>query len=782
MLFYLLLHHRTCSACNIGFYGNGAVCVKDPSYTMVGSLNDLATAMASVEPGELVTANLSIYVPQRMVYNFSVTFVFPSSSTEGLFVTNISFSVLNTGNLSSPDSFRLGQSIFSSYGPLSSVNDSYNISFNSIYNPNFIPMTSSDRILLQVSYNVGLSSAVVKGTNLSSSFTVVYPSLGSLHIAMATLKVVEPTLTLTKQSSAPAVLQAGDVIPFYVKISHADLSNGAAYALHLTEPSHPYYHVNQSSIVYNCPVCTGLNAAVDASGSISFSALIMPLGASISLNWTVYVTSIVHPGYNITDLSNLNVIYYSNIIAGHGAGRLYPPLQSGSVPLWWGIVPSVAFNVNLNSTSIPESILPNMDIQEEAIFFMTVTIPRGSVDTVLNIQLPAVAAGVAVEGYNVFLYSVPSGITIPSLSITGRSLLNSVGDIDNLQVSLGTVVRGVGSSGSFVVALTYYIRNAIFVTNGLNLTTSIGLKADTVQFTWPSFRFEVTVPFLTLTTYTMTPANVQYDDVVFNTIVINHVAGVSTAVAYKVEVVVTESTLFNVKNSSISCQTSCSGFNSSFGSGHVQFYISYIPLGNSTNITWSSIIGPLSLTRAKLTLSASVLGNYYTSPALGPYPGMLQTISSTSSVAVEYPSIAFQLVDTTIAGTSGSNLAPDESATYLFTITLHAFVTNLTATITLPSQLSWLNASVKSIYPGVTATALGSVGASATILNNVAVFDFGAISANITASGNITLLLDFYFPRNSSAVNGDRFIVDGLLEYDSYSISNSTKLTAVEPL
>jgi hypothetical protein len=757
-----------CGPCPSGFFGNGNVCIRNVTVTTLTALG----AAPLIQVGESVSFNVSLFVPQKMAYNVTVRFTVPST-TAGLLVQDVNVNILDTGSLDAP-----ALSVITNASRTSSlVRDVYIITLSSLFNDNFVPMTTADRILLGVSYVVSNVSAAVSGLRYNNSLIVQYPSFQNFTISVPNFILGQPLLNLTTLvTPSSSTLAAGSLIFFSTTIFHTALSTGSAYSVDMTEIAHPLYAVVPASISITCPLCTNA-VANSVADRLRLTVNILPLGSQLVVNWSAQVTTLARPGTSIFSTA-MSLTQYSTPNQSPFFGRTASASWSAVTTLL-GQAPLVVFNNTLVVTgSIPDIILPSATIHETISFIVSMTLPAGTTNVTLAASLPRTNTFAYVNSVAAQILSSSSEyVTTNSPTLVSFVTNNTGNDPDLVYAYLGDVTRLPGSSSVFQVAISFVVRDLPAITNGNNLTTLVWAFADRQNFTWPSYRLVIVTPDLLISSFSVAPAIVQFNTLVSHGLTVIH-SGSSRSPIYKLRVVSVHNSLFDVRSTSFACSSSCDGFWSSFNATHVVFDIDAIPLGSSVSIQWQSIIRPLANTRAGATISDSITATGFSTPFVDPsVVGRLTTRSTQRTITIASPSNAFELLSTSLNDTSGADLAPEETALLGFNLSYPLVSSNFSVRFSVPQTMMILNTTLLS-WTDSFGNAVALPLYDTAISPFEVIYFFGETNDLSLAIFN----LEVEFLSNGTAVNGNPLPVTSRVSYDTRFSTSQFTLTAVEPL
>jgi fimbrial isopeptide formation D2 family protein/uncharacterized repeat protein (TIGR01451 family) len=383
------------------------------SVIATGDANTLAnfvnTNNPDAAPGETVTYRLTVTVgegTQRLV----VSDTMPS----GLLLE--SASVESIGNTISGSSLAVGA------GATSVVGGAYTFDFGTIVNAGDNDRDAGDTITILV--NGRVATTATAGSTLTNAARVETFGTGGGKpgLAFATndakIDVVRPDLVIEKDVIAGNGGDAGNLVTYQIKLTHAAGSTSPAYLVNLSD-------VIPAGVTLVAGTATAsVGTVTETGGNIGYTLPQFLLGAApVVITYQARLAGNIVDGQAITNTAS--VTYSSAPVLGASVTETDPAL------LTTDIVNSVV--KTLVSTSLGATIGNAVGIGEEATFLVTATLGEGSQRLVLRDVLPTGLDLVSSE-----LVSL-GGITGASLSVGAsgtydagtRTLSFNLGDINN---------------------------------------------------------------------------------------------------------------------------------------------------------------------------------------------------------------------------------------------------------------------------------------------------------------------------------------------------------------
>ncbi|MEM6795198.1 MAG: hypothetical protein AAF725_14560, partial [Acidobacteriota bacterium] len=264
----------------------------------------------------------------------------------------------------------------------------------------FATLTNADRdnesaetVVLDYTVRLDDQPSIVQGVRRNNRLDWI-GSGASVRDRAAAVRVVEPTLTLTK-SVSPASADAGDTVTFTLAVEHAPGSETGAFDLVLEDLlSDADLQLVGGSVVADGGTIASGSGGSDETVRVELDSL--ALGETLTVTFDAAVRAEVVTG---SVLENTAALAWDSLPAdAPPAERSYGPLlASATIAV---DVPSLAKTVASTSeastgSAMGESELADLTLGERVVFEIVATLPEGiTTQVVIRDSLPAVAAGV----------------------------------------------------------------------------------------------------------------------------------------------------------------------------------------------------------------------------------------------------------------------------------------------------------------------------------------------------------------------------------------------------
>lgn len=368
-------------------------------------------------PGETVTYRLTVTVgegTQRLIISDTLPngLIFESASVESI-GASISDSALAVGS-----------------GPITFPGGAYAFDFGTIVNAADNDRDAGDTITILVNARVATTAtagSTLTNTGVAQTFG---PAVGNPGLATASdpaaIDIVRPDLVIAKDVIAGQGGDAGDLVTYQIRLSHAPGSTSPAYLVNLSD-------IIPAGVTLVAGTATSTAGTVtETGGNIGFTLSQFLLNAApVVITYQARLAGNIVDGQAITNTAS--VTYSSAPVLGVSVTETDPAV------LTTDIVNTVV--KTLVSTSLGATVGNAVGIGEEATFLVTATLGEGSQRIILRDVLPTGLDLVSSE-----LVSL-GGITGSSLSVGAsgtydaatRTLSFNLGDINNAFDNLVTV-------------------------------------------------------------------------------------------------------------------------------------------------------------------------------------------------------------------------------------------------------------------------------------------------------------------------------------------------------
>jgi uncharacterized repeat protein (TIGR01451 family) len=685
------------------------------------SLSDTTLLTAAI--GE-VFHFLGVATLPELTMEVDVTATLPA----GLVFVNAS--VLSIGNSISGSSLSEGEAV-----AVDGVTIAFK--FGDLVNAYDNAATSDDQIEIDFFVQVQDTEGNVDGTTLTTAAVAVADGTDVPADNIA-LVVKEPELIVKSVTGDKTSADGGDVITYTIVVEHTSTSTADGYDLVL-EATVPATMQVQSTTgngdgqittsdtvaTWQIPTLAGADTY-----TVTLKAMVLntmkPGAAAV-----VCEAALDYDSYPETRLSK--------------TGRAYSATKSSAalaIPLF------NSFELEVSGTSLTDTTELTAAIGEVVHFQGTVTLPELTVDLDIAATLPSGLLFV-----NASVLSIGSQVTGSSLAegedvaIDGQNIVFDFGEIVN------TYDNNIGTDGDQIVVDFYaQVEDISQNKKDSTLTTSATADADGTSVDATDVIVTVAEPKLRVSSATASPTTADGGDVVTYTLVVTHL-GSSNADAYDLLLTGTLPGTMEIQS------TTGDGDGQITDSSTVATWqIPKLTNGETYTVTLKAmVLNTMHPGAAGIACATRVEYDSYPVASLG--EGGRAAFAVLTSAALTIPINAFALAvsETTLDDTA--LLAPTVGEVLYFEgiVTLPELTMDLDVTVTLPSGLLFLNASVVAVGSDISGSKLAAGEAVAVAGTSIA-FDFGDVVNsydNSAGTAGDKIEIDFYVQVKDVSANKD---------------------------
>ncbi len=660
-----------------------------------------------------------------------------------------------------------------------------------------------------------------QGTTLTNGAALTYT--GGSAAAAAAATVVVPKLTLTA-SANKAVVQAGDTVTYTFTVANL-AGNGSgtnAYDVNLSDLIPTGLTYVASSLTNTGGTAPTSTSVVGNNVGVTFSQLALGATSTFTLQATVDsstgpyqtlsnpfgVTYTTLPGTVTTPESSYSSVSTERTGSTGDPGGSVNNLtaaRSVAVATTPPTISKTILGTNLSTTSGT-----NVAVGEKVQYQVTLTIPDGTTaNAVLTDTLPAGLAVVSID-------SITADSNLSTSVSGGFAAVASNASVTNngglLTLNFGTITnanRNTAQSQTIVVTYTTVVLNTTGNVANTALQNAAQFAVQGGNVNAHATAINVVLPVLKVTVAANRSSVQAGDTVTYTVTVANSVANASAADAYDVNLIdLLPSGLTYVANSFANtagtAPTSISGSGSSPSAT-----FSDLALGASSTFTFQATVdsstGPYQTITDSATATYTTLPGTVTTPqssynsvstertGITSDPGGSAnnlTKSGTAAVTTVLPALAKTVVGTSLATTTGTNVAIGEKVQYQVTVTVpDGTTTNATLTDSLPAGLaivsldgltysSTLSSSQSGGFNGVQSSVVVGSNGSSLMLN------FGTINnsnRDTTQTQTIVVTYTAVVLNNATNTAGRTLTNSAVFAVQGGSTAASTPVTVVEP-
>ncbi|HEY3900126.1 MAG TPA: SdrD B-like domain-containing protein [Chthoniobacter sp.] len=739
--------------------------VKTVANTSLGGLD------GDVTPGEIVTYQIAVTLPE--------------GTTNGLVITD----ALPTGMAYVPGSLALNTTGFG--GTVSTIADSpatgstyldgtdIKFTFGTITvtgdnNPNNNTFSFTYQAVVDdVSSNKGLAPTQTVLANSTSYVTNVITTPQSQ--AAADVTVVEPNLSLNHTLTTASTADAGDPFTDTLTIAHTTSSTSEAYDLVLDEPLATDLNATSFTAFIGGTDVSSMFQLVTI-GGVQHLQTVSSTGFNLALGQTLTITTVgtlqnsVTPNETITNNATLGYSDYPGDRSPTGGfdpnptvttdhERLYNTGGSASITTSGVSVNKSVVTTSLNgndglvtpgeivtyqvSVTVPEGTTPNLAITDALPNGMayvpgSVTVVPGSFNGVISAPIVTPSGSPTYQDGTDMVFNF-SSITSPGDNITTNNTFSFT-----YQAVVLDTAENTGTQG----AQTTLTNSTTFTVNGS--ASQNGTGSPSVTVVEPRLGVSETL------TYDSGHTTGDAGDAVTATMVVSH-QSVSEETAYGVtfddpfspDLTVSSFTVVDSNGNNLSSDFQLVSI---LGVQHLQTIPGAnidLAQGVSLTVTAHGTIASTATPNETITNSPAITYSSYpgdrtVTGGFDPDPDVttdherFYSAGTSQSLTTAEGSITKSLFSTSLAGTTGSNVAIGEQVTYAVAVTLpEGTIPNLTVTDLLPAGLQYISSSVDtSNFAGTLNTPL------ITNIGNNVTYSFGTATVNAdnnTANNSFTI-------------------------------------------
>lgn len=651
--------------------------------------SNVETLANNVTVGEVLTFRVSLTLPLGTT---SRPIIYLAAST-GLSFTNTA--------IITPANIEYGRytSKLSNSDQEDTFNDLATINFDSLVNT---PPSVSNVIAIEVTAVVIPLYTNVNGTELTVTADFVHSNVSSATITQSagavTVIVRQAALSWTVKNNATSG-NAGDIVQYRVEITHATNSTAPAYNLDLHATLAPYFNLINSSVVSTDPAAR-FGQASSPSGTGIMNLPVLGLGKTVNTTFSVIIDSSAKVSTSLSRLIGLD--YASSPSAGvNSYPKIYTHILNSPHHFFFSftlhislasvmsmsILAAVKSDLAVISSSNDETKGASVSIGEYVDFGVTVTLPRGTTDSLaILFKLPTSQGLLSIV--NVSVPNQPANIEIPSMSV------DLTGFNDTASLNIPSIINNPGFTSNITFAFTALVHVSSRNTNGLQLvaTSVLSYSNGTSQFPEATRSTTITVvaPSLSISA-TYDASSGDAGDIIGCSVTIFHAAG-SSGAAYAINLNGLVSSYLHLVSGSVTSNVTTSASPSGVDS------IAYLPVlavGSSALIRFNIVLD--NTVAASSIIKSQLFANYSSSPVGGynTYPKLIYLLkvkkknianlilnlnrSASSSYDISIspaPVTSLVLLNTSIPSANAIIVNVGEIATFALTLTIPEGITN----------------------------------------------------------------------------------------------------------
>ncbi len=608
-------------------------------------------------------------------------------------------------------------------GVFDAATNTVRFGFGTLVNPADGINDADDTIVIEVTARVDANApGNVDGAVLANVARLTSQQQATPIVAQSEATVVVPVLDIVKDT-AFTTGDAGDIATYTVRIAHTAASTSAAFNLVLGDLLAP------GLVLVAGSASSSAGTLTEGANGIALNLGVLALGDAVTITYSARLADNVVQGQSITNTATL----------GYSTAPTDGRPANDSDPATIGVVlPPATLDKTVAETSLPETLGTSVALGEAVTWRMTATLAEGGQRLVLTDPIPA---GMEYVSSRVVSLGNVTGSALAvgaAGTVAGGIVTFDFGDVvnpgDNISNAGDTIVVEVvgrvrdlpgnvdGTAFDNTAAL-----NVRTPDNPFGVPPGVPTQPDAtddarVTLRLPELAIDKATPF----------ASGDAGAVATYTVTLRH-TDASAAPAFVVRI----ADLLAPGLTLVAGSATASSGTVTENAGALGFALDRLDLGQSVTITYQARLADDVVQGQSITNTASL--NYSTAPENG--RPLADSDPATITVALPPATLAKTLVETTLPGTSGSNLAIGEEAVFRLTATLAEGAQRLVLTDLLPGALLPISSRVVSLG-NVTGSALG-VGAAGSISGQTVTFAFGDVinrGDNISDAGDIIVV------------------------------------------
>lgn len=636
-----------------------------------------------------------------------------------------------------------------------------------------------DQIVVEIVARVNPDGGNVDGVMLQNNATLTFEN--GVAAADATVEVVEPLLTLTK-SGAPITGDAGDLIDYSIRVEHDGASSGPAFdimvlddvAAGLLDLSAGGVTAQINGVDIPAAQITLGNTAGDTTVRIDVPQL--DQGEVLLITYTAVLNQDV--SYNQTITNTALTDYDSADSDAPTIGRAGDQLSDDESV----VTPEPVFAKEIFRSNQDETAGDDLTIGEEVTYRLTITLPEGASDIVVEDVLQD---GLVYVSSAVF--SFDTGVTSTGLGV-GDSGVNAG---QTTTFDLGEVISAASTGpGDDVIILEITARVDAVTSNvdGVTLRNDATMTFENGMLS-ASETVDIIEPLLTLDK-AVTPTTGDAGDRITYTLTIEHDPA-SNAPGYdiKVQDFLSDAAL-SLEPGSVVAQIDATDIPAAQitegNAGDDTTVVVDVPVleqGEVLTVTFTVLLDQSTTFLASIDNRATADYDSAASddPAIG-RPG--DQVSDEERVTTPGPALTKEVFSTSVDETTGADVGIGELITYRLTIDVPQGTSDLVLDDVLPAGLVYVSSVVFDIDDNITTTGLGE-GVEGVNVGQTTMFDFGEIiSAATLATGDDQIIVDIVARVDDAMSNvaGVMLTNSATLTFDNGAVEADAMVEIVEPL
>lgn len=737
----------------------------EPTFSKeIDRTNQDETAGAEVTIGEEITYRFTIEVPQG-TSDISLTDVLPTGliyvSSE---IIDIDDDITTTGLGEGDEGVNAGANTVFDFGEVVSAATT---------------ASGDDQIIVELTARVADIPGNVATTMLQNNATLTFEN-GTL-MDDATVEIIEPLLVMEK-TGAPLAGDAGDETTYTLTIEHDPTSSAPAYdVLILDDMAAGLLDLSVGTVVaqidgVDIPAAQIVSGNTAGDTTIRIEVPVLEEGQVLTVEYVAALSQDV--SYNQTITNTATTDYDSADSDDPTIGRAGDQLEDDESV----VTPEPTFEKEIFSTNQDETPGDDLTIGEEVTYRLTITLPEGTSDIVVEDVLQDGLVYVSSE-----VFSFEMGVTSTGLGVGDEGV--NVGQTTTFD--LGEVVSAASTNpGDDVIIIEVTARvdtnasnvNGVTLRNDATMTFENGsLTAfETVDIIEPLLVFDKAV----------TPATGDAGDRLTYTLTVEH-DPTSNAPAYDIKV---QDFLFDpalsLEAGSVVAQI-----------GTVTIPATQITEGNAGDDTTVVVDVPVLEQGEVLTVTFTVLLDESTTflanidnratadydsaasddPAIG-RPG--DQLADEERITTPGPDLTKEVFTTSVDETAGTDVGIGELITYRLTIDLPQGTSDLVLEDVLPAGLVYVSSTVVDIDDDISTTGLGE-GDEGVNSGQTTTFDFGEmVSAPTLTTGDDQIIVEIVARIDDVMANaaGVMLTNDATLTFENGTVEADATVEIVEPL
>ncbi len=707
--------------------------------------NRLGNGLVDLAIGEQVTFRITATLPEGDISQLKITDTLPASAAGVL--QYVSANVVSVGssvtNLTTPNPTAVVTDASLADGVLDTVSFDFGSAKTSVS-----ATVSTKQVTVEVVAVVVNRPAVNIDSRQLTNIASVQFGTGLNATASAMMDLVEPSLSIVKSTTASTV-QAGQVIPFTITVSHFSASHADAFDVSFADLLPPGFTYVTGSLVY----ASGLAPTSLSTTGNNLAALwaSFPQGSSAVLTFNATVDGSVTPGQLITNKADLA---WTSMPGVNADERAYTGNSSTAVTVSEpGLSKSVFSTSDVSTGTAIRGPGNDLTIGEHVTYRIVANFIEGTTpNAVLRDQLPKTTSVFRVVSSRIVSIGTSlSGATLPGVGAAGAASDTNGDTVNDLVTwNLGTVVNNPDGISDAQDQIVFEVE-AVVLDDALNQgvlenqTNQARLTYGSTGERLATAVVDVVEPLVSIVKTLISPSSALADasDALTYRVTLSHRAN-SSADAFNVEV--TDTLPAVVAWASTLGSSTCPGIVTDASAPHVvKFTVSAFALGTSSctidyiaNVDLGAVVGATYANSAALQYDSQPV--YLAGETRQYTPGPAK-----SEFTIFEPLLVKAAVSTSLAETGSSfhrtgnfDLAIGELVDYDITVvvpeadTPDSVITDLLPASAADGFLEVVGASVLSIGSNISTTLPGTAVLSDTTVvdgkKDKVVFAFGKIS------------------------------------------------------